>query len=74
MQKTIKKIILFAVLIGLVAGGYYYFQKRTTVPLEQRFRLQTITQGDVAQSVSANGTLNPVTLISVCLLYTSRCV
>ena len=65
MQKTIKKIILFAVLIGLVAGGYYYFQKRTTVPLEQRFRLQTITQGDVAQSVSANGTLNPVTLISV---------
>jgi HlyD family secretion protein len=65
MQKTIKKIILFAVLIGLVAGGYYYFQKRATVPLEQRYRLQTITQGDVAQSVSANGTLNPVTLISV---------
>lgn len=65
MQKTIKKIILFAVLIGLVAGGYYYFQKRATVPPEQRYRLQTITQGDVAQSVSANGTLNPVTLISV---------
>jgi HlyD family secretion protein len=65
MQKSIKKIILFAVLIGLVAGGYYYFQKRATVPLEQRYRLQTITQGDVAQSVSANGTLNPVTLISV---------
>ena len=65
MQKTIKKIIIFAVLIGLVAGGYYYFQKRTTVPLEQRYRTQAITQGDVAQSVSANGTLNPVTLISV---------
>lgn len=65
MQKSIKKIILFAVLIGLVAGGYYYFQKRATVPPEQRYRLQTITQGDVAQSVSANGTLNPVTLISV---------
>lgn len=27
--------------------------------------MQEITQGDVAQSVSANGTLNPVTLISV---------
>jgi len=65
MQKTIKKIIIFAVLIGLVAGRYYYFQKRTTVPLEQRYRTQAITQGDVAQSVSANGTLNPVTLISV---------
>ena len=65
MQKTIKKIILFAVLLGLVVGAYYYFQKRTTVPLEQRYRTQEITQGDVAQSVSANGTLNPVTLISV---------
>lgn len=65
MQKTIKKIILFAVLISLGAGAYYYYQKRATIPLEQRYRLQAITQGDVAQSVSANGTLNPVTLISV---------
>ena len=65
MQKIIKRIIFVAILFAVAAGAYYYYQKRATIPLEQRYRLQEVTQGDVSQSVSANGTLNPVTLISV---------
>lgn len=65
MNSIIKKIIIAIILLGFAGGGYYYYQKRTTLQPEQLYRLQEITRGDVAQSVSANGTLNPVTLISV---------
>lgn len=65
MSRIIRKIAIPIILLGLVAGGFYYYQKHATLQPEQLYRLQEITQGDVAQSVSANGTLNPVTLISV---------
>ena len=65
MSRTIKKIIITIILLGLAGGGFYYYKKRKTLQPEQLYRLQEITQGDVAQSVSANGTLNPVTLISI---------
>ncbi|MDO9365359.1 MAG: efflux RND transporter periplasmic adaptor subunit [Methylotenera sp.] len=65
MNKVIKKIIIVTILSGLTTGVYYTYKTSVTIPLDQRYRLQEITQGDVAQSVSANGTLNPVTLISV---------
>ncbi len=65
MTRIIKKIIIAIVLVGLVGGGYYYYKKQSTVQPDQLYRLQEITKGDIAHSVSANGTLNPVTLISV---------
>lgn len=65
MPKVIKKISTAIIILGIVVGAYYYYTKRTTIGPDQLYRLQEITQGDVAQSVSANGTLNPVTLISV---------
>ncbi len=65
MSRIIKKIIIAIILLGVIGGGYYYYKKRTAVLPDQLYRLQEVTQGDVAQSVSANGTLNPVTLISI---------
>lgn len=65
MNRIIKKITVAIILLGLVGGGFYYYQKNKILRPEQLYRLQEITRGDVAQSVSANGTLNPVTLISV---------
>jgi HlyD family secretion protein len=35
------------------------------VPIEQQYRLQTVEKGDLNQTVSANGTINPVTLVNV---------
>jgi HlyD family secretion protein len=61
----IKKTISILVLLAIVAAAYYYYQQSKIVLPTDMYRLQPITQGDVAQSVSANGTLNPVTLISV---------
>jgi HlyD family secretion protein len=65
VKNLIRKIIIAILLTGLIGGAYYYYKKRTTTQTEQLYKMQDITQGNVAQSVSANGTLNPVTLISV---------
>lgn len=60
-----KKITSFLILFAIVAGGIYFYLKSNGVKPEAMYRQQEITQGDIAQSVSANGTLNPVTIVSV---------
>jgi HlyD family secretion protein len=61
----IKKWLIRLLILAVIAAGiYYYLQTQKPAP-ESRYRLQPVTQGDVARSVSANGTLNPVTIVSV---------
>lgn len=64
MSRLLKRMIIAIALLALAIGGFYYQQKKILKP-EDLYRFQEITQGDVAQAVSANGTLNPVTLISI---------
>ena len=57
---------LFALLLfALAAGGMYWYRQSNSQSLEQRYKLQAIERGDVTQTVSANGTLNPIVLVSV---------
>lgn len=65
MNNIIKKSILLVILLTLISGGYYFYKNSTKKNVEDLYRLQEVTQGDVEQSVSANGTINPVTLVSV---------
>ncbi|MBW7900205.1 MAG: efflux RND transporter periplasmic adaptor subunit [Rhodocyclaceae bacterium] len=55
------------VLIALAAagGGWYAWQQKAAQSPELRYKFQEAVVGDVVQSVSANGTLNPVTLVNV---------
>lgn len=62
---TLKKIIIIVILTTAAAGAYYYYQQTHQPKPEDLYRLDEVTQGDIEQSVSANGTLNPVSLISV---------
>lgn len=64
-ESTTKKIIISTTLLALAIGGFYFYQQKKAPKPEELYRFQEITQGDVAQAVSANGTLNPVTLISI---------
>lgn len=64
-MKLLKKIVVFIVLVAAAAGGYYYYQQTHQPKPEDLYRLDEVTRGDIEQSVSANGTLNPVSLISV---------
>jgi HlyD family secretion protein len=65
-MKRIGKILLgVTVAAGLVGGGVWYAKQRAANDPEQRYKLATIEKGEVTQTVSANGTLNPVVLVSV---------
>ena len=64
-MKSLNKIIFTLVFIALAAGAYYYYQQSSKKNPADVYRLAEITQGDIEQTVSANGTLNPVTLVSV---------
>lgn len=56
-------LLILATLTG-AAGWYFYGQTDRRSP-EERYRLSTIESGRLSQTVSANGTLNPVTLVNV---------
>jgi HlyD family secretion protein len=57
------------VLAGLaalaIAGIAIYLALPKKAPAEDRYALATLERGDITQTVSANGTLNPVVLVSV---------
>ena len=59
------KITLLIALFALGIGGYMLWGSFHKVPLESKYKFATLTQGDITQSVSANGTLNPLVLVSV---------
>ncbi|MDR1848538.1 MAG: efflux RND transporter periplasmic adaptor subunit [Zoogloeaceae bacterium] len=59
--KTLFVILLVAVAVGL---SFWYFQDNARSP-EQRYQFAELAHGTIRQSVSANGTLNPVTLVNV---------
>jgi HlyD family secretion protein len=53
--------LLSAAVIGAGIATYWQFY-RVAPP---QYRLQAVENGDISQTVSANGTINPVTLVSV---------
>ena len=65
-MKRIGKIFVgVTVIAGLIGGGIWYAKQRAAQNPEQRYKLATLEKGEVTQTVSANGTLNPVVLVSV---------
>jgi len=59
------KFTLMLMLIALGAGGYVYWGNNQKQTEQNRYRTVALETGDVIQTVSANGTLNPVVLVSV---------
>lgn len=62
VRKTAAAVLVAAIAIG---GGVWAWRQQAAQAPEQRYRFQEVAQGDVTQTVSANGTLNPVTLVNV---------
>ena len=69
LSMTARRFLLRAGAAALVAGiayaGWTYWRSASTKPLDQRYRLEEVASGDVTQTVTANGTLNPVVLVNV---------
>jgi HlyD family secretion protein len=65
-MKKIGKILIGGALLGaLIGAGVWYASQRAAQNPAQRYKLATLEKGEVMQTVSANGTLNPVVLVSV---------
>ena len=65
MKLSVRNSVLALLLVLLAGGGTYWYRQSGSESLEQRYKLQTIERGDLTQTVSANGTLNPVVLVNV---------
>lgn len=59
-----KIVIALAVLALLLFAGFSWLGKGKT-PEEPRYKTEAVERGPITQSVSANGTLNPVTMVNV---------
>lgn len=65
MNRIVKKTLIGLAVLALAGGGAVLYRSQSGPAPEQRYRLQTIERGDLTQTVSANGTLNPVVLVNV---------
>ena len=60
-----KKILITAVPLLLITAGVWWWLAPSKDSSEKRYVTATLERGSLTQSVSANGTLNPVKLVSV---------
>ena len=59
------RIGLVLLIAGLAFAGWTFWRKASEQPLEQRYQLAEVSYGELTQTVTANGTLNPVVLVNV---------
>ena len=61
----INKATMFMMVIAVAAGAYFFWHNNRQPSAAERYKTDNVTLGDITQTVSANGTLNPVVLVSV---------
>ena len=65
MKPILRNTLITSVILALAGGAFVWYRAHEAKAPEQRYRLQTVEKGDLTQTVSANGTLNPVVLVNV---------
>jgi len=65
MKKLLHHLINIALILAVIFGAYYVYQLSHKKKPEDLYRLQPVTVGDIEQNVTANGTINPVSLVNV---------
>lgn len=68
MKSVTRNLLRLGVLLVLIAiawGGWTYWQKGNEKPIDQRYQFEEVSTGDLTQTVTANGTVNPVNLVNV---------
>ncbi|MBS1229828.1 MAG: efflux transporter, family, subunit [Proteobacteria bacterium] len=65
MKAIVKIALVVLVALALIGGGFYAIMNRMAQSPEQRYKQQAVEKGEIVQTVSANGTLNPVVLVNV---------
>ena len=65
MMKRLHSPIALTLIAAALAGTGVVAYRQVGGAPEQQYRLMSVERGDLGQTVSANGTINPVSLISV---------
>ncbi|MBI5430827.1 MAG: efflux RND transporter periplasmic adaptor subunit [Nitrosomonadales bacterium] len=58
-------VVLTVIAIAIAGVGWFAYRQLHAPSPEQQYRIQAAEQGGISQTVSANGTINPVSLVSV---------
>jgi HlyD family secretion protein len=58
-------VIVLMLAVALIPAAYFYGRNQHRAPEQSRYRTEPVSRGDIVQTVSANGTLNPVVLVDV---------
>ena len=59
------RLALVAALLAAAWFSWRWWNQSRVLPLEERFQIEEVARGDVTQTVTASGTLNPVVMVSV---------
>jgi HlyD family secretion protein len=59
------RIFGLLVVAGLAGGAYWWQEKNKAERVRPQYRTVTLDRGTIAQRITANGTLNPVTVVNV---------
>jgi HlyD family secretion protein len=60
------RLLLTALLLlAIVAGGIAWWKQRHSAPPAERYKTQAVERGNIVQTISANGTLNPVMMVNI---------
>ena len=65
LKKVFNKWTMLILFLAIVIAGYMLWKNNQQLPPEAKYTLQSVEIGDITQSVSANGTLNPLVLVTV---------
>lgn len=66
MKKLFQSPLALIILpVAVIAAGFVAYRLFTGTSPDKQYLLQALEKGDISQTVSANGTINPVTLVSV---------
>lgn len=63
--RSIGRSFFIVILILATAGGGWYYWRQRAIQPQERYKTQQADRGDIVQTISANGTLNPVVLVNV---------
>jgi HlyD family secretion protein len=65
LRRYLGRTAIAFLLLAIGVAAVLLWQKWREQPIEERYQLEAVSVGDVTQTVTANGTVNPVGLVNV---------